>query len=263
TPFTLSVAPGNSTSSGDAIYSLPVELKTGKTYVIMAAGEVGGNPGFGLFINENGRFRAFNSANVEASLFHGAPDAPEVDVQVPAGPILFDNVEFGEFADYVSVPPSNYTIQITPANDNSAVVKTYKADLSGLGGQAITTFASGYLGGGQPAFQVWVAQTDGVTYPLEEIVSTNELNDKISDLQLAPNPTVADLFVRFNLNETEALRYGIRDVTGRLMLEGDFGTVNTGEFVQKLDVGTLPSGMYTLEIVSDAGVRAVKFVVQQ
>lgn len=263
TPFTLSVAPGNSTSVGEAIYSLPVELKTGKTYIIMAAGEVGGNPGFGLFINENGRYRAFNSANVEASLFHGAPDAPEVDVQLPGGPVLFDNVAFGEYADYISVPATSYTIQVTPANDNNTVVKTYKADLTGLDGQAITTFASGYLLGGQPAFQVWVAQTDGETYPLDELVNTNELDDKLSDLQLAPNPTVSDLLVRFNLNESEALRYGIRDLTGRMTLEGDFGTVNAGPFVQKLDVGALPSGMYTLEIVSDAGVRAVKFVVQQ
>ncbi|MCE7926748.1 MAG: DUF4397 domain-containing protein [Haliscomenobacteraceae bacterium CHB4] len=262
-PFTLNVAPGNSTSSGDAIYNLPVELETGKTYIIMAAGVLGGNPGFGLFVNENGRSRAFNSANVEAALFHGSPDAPEVDVQLPGGPVLFDNVDFGEYADYISVPPSNYTIQITPSNDNTAIVKTYKADLSNLDGQAITVFASGFLTGGQPEFQVWVAETDGDTYPLEELVRTNELDGKLNDLQLAPNPTVADLFVRFDLTEAENLRYGIRDLTGRLVLEGDFGTVNAGQFAQKLDVGSLPSGMYSLEIVSDGGVRAMKFVVQE
>lgn len=263
TPFTLSVAPGNSTSVGDAIYSLPVELETGKTYVIMAAGVVSGTPGFGLFVNENGRFRAFNSANVEASLFHGAPDAPEVDVQVPGGPVLFDNIEFGEFQDYISVPPATYTIQVTPANDNNTAVKTYQAPLGSLGGQAITVFASGFLGGNQPPFEVWVAQTDGLTYPLQEIVSTNELDGKLSNLQLSPNPTIADLFVRFELNEAEALRYGVRDLTGRLVLEGDFGTVNAGEFVQKLDVSMLPAGMYALEIISDGGVRAMKFVVQE
>lgn len=263
TPFTLAVAPGNSTSSNDAIYSLPAELETGKTYVIMAAGVVGGSPGFGLFMNENGRFRAFNSNNVEAALFHGSLDAPEVDVQLPGGTIIFDNVEFGEYGDYISVPPTEYTVQITPADDNTAIVKSYKADLSTLTGQAITLFASGYLGGSQPGFQVWVAQTDGLTYPLEELVKTNELDDKLSGLQISPNPTAADLFVRFDLNESEALRYGVRDVTGRLMLEGDFGTVGAGEFAQKLNVGSLPPGMYHLEIISDAGVQTVKFVVQQ
>jgi hypothetical protein len=48
-----------------------------------------------------------------------------------------------------------------------------------------------------------------------------------------------------------------------LVFEGDFGTVNAGYFAQKLDVGFLPSGMYQLEIVSDAGIRAMKFVVQK
>ena len=261
TPFTLSVAPATSTSVSDAIYNLPVELETGKTYVIMAAGVVGGNPGFGLFVNANGRDRAYSLDNVEVSLFHGSPDAPEVDVQVPGGPVLFDNVEFGEFTDYLSVPPANYTLQITPADNNAAVVKSYKADLSTSAGEAITVFASGFLAGGQPGFQAWVAETDGDTYPLEELVRTNELDDKLGDLQLSPNPAVTDLLVRFNLNESEQLRYGIRELTGRLLQEGDFGTVNAGNFAQKLDVGALPPGLYLLEIVSDAGVKAVKFAV--
>jgi hypothetical protein len=260
-PFTLSVAPGNSTSVGDAIYELPVELETGKTYVITAAGVVGGSPGFGLFVNENARFRAVSGSDIDVALFHGSPDALEVDVQVPGGPVIFDNIEFGEYSDYVSLAPNNYIVEVTPADDNGTVVKSYKADFADLTGEAITLFASGYLGS-QPAFQVWVAEADGTTYPLEETVSTNELDNKISDLQLSPNPTVADLFLRFDLSESESLRYGIRDVTGRLVQEGDFGTVNAGEFVQKLDVGQLPAGMYQMEILSDAGVKAMKFVVQ-
>ncbi len=264
TPFTLGVAPANSTSPADAIYTLPVAgLKTGKTYIIMAAGVVGGSPGFGLFINENGRNRAFNSANVEAELFHGSPDAPEADVKLQGGPVIYDNVSFGEFTDYLSVPPANYVIQVTPADDNNAVVKTYLADLSSLGGQAITVFASGYLAGGQPGFQVWVAETDGTTYPLEEIVRTNDVPGGLRDLRIAPNPAVDNLFVRFNLDEAKALRYGVRDATGRLMLEGDFGNVGAGEFSQKLDLGRLPSGMYQLEVVSADGVQAAKFVVQR
>ncbi len=264
TPFTLSVAPANSTSSADAIYDLPVAgLKTGKTYIIMAAGEVGGNPGFGLFINENGRGRAFNSANVEAELFHGAPDAPEVDVKLQGGPVIFDNVSFGQFTDYLSVPPANYIIQVTPADDNAAILKTYIADFSSLGGQAITVFASGYLTGAQPGFQVWVAEIDGTTYPLEEIVRTNDLADGLDDLRISPNPAVDNLFVQFSLNEAKALRYGVRDVTGRLVLEGDFGTVSAGAFSRKLGLGRLPAGMYQLELVSGDGVQTVKFVVQR
>ena len=99
--------------------------------------------------------------------------------------------------------------------------RTTLGDIARLAGEAITVFASGFLAGGQPGFQAWVAETDGDTYPLEELVRTNELDDKLGDLQLSPNPAVTDLLVRFNLNESEQLRYGIRELTGRLLQEGD------------------------------------------
>ncbi len=108
-----------------------------------------------------------------------------------------------------------------------------------------------------------MAETDGTTYPLEEIVRTGDLAGGLSDLRIAPNPAVDNLYVRFNLDEAKALRYGVRDVTGRLMLEGDFGNVSAGEFSQKLDLGRLAPGMYHLEIVSGDGVQAVKFAVQR
>ncbi|MCB0544669.1 MAG: DUF4397 domain-containing protein, partial [Saprospiraceae bacterium] len=263
-PITLGVAPDNSASSADAIYTLPVDrLETNKTYVIMAAGIVGGTPDFGLFINENGRSRALNSANVEASLFHGAPDAPDVDVQLKDGPVLFDDVTFGAFADYISTAPAVYTIEVTPADDNSAVIKTYNADLSSLTGQAITLFASGFLTGGQPGFQMWVAETDGSTYPLEEIVAANEPEQTLSALQISPNPAVDELYIRFDLGETVSVRYGVRDVAGRLMMEGDFGKLGAGAFTQRIGLENLPPGMYQMELISDGGMRALKFAVQR
>jgi len=69
--------------------------------------------------------------------------------------------------------------------------------------------------------------------------------------------------VSLSLTESESLRYGVRDVTGRLMLEGDFGLLSAGEFAQRVEVGQLAAGMYQLEIRSDAGIRTQKFVVQR
>jgi hypothetical protein len=255
----LGVAPANSTSVADVIATFPVTFENRKTYVVMATGVVGGSPAFDLFVNENGRERAANSADVDVAFFNGAPDVPEADAFLP-GSISIENVAFGAFSGYESLLPTNDFLQVSPASN---VVLTYFSNFGGLGGQAVTLFTTGFLDAGQPGFEVWVAEADGDTYPLQLYVKTNELDDKISDLQLSPNPTVADLFVRFNLLENENLRYGMRDATGRLALQGDFGTVSAGEFVQKLEVGILPAGMYQLEIVSDAGVKAVKFVVQK
>jgi len=125
-PFDLVVAPQNSSSINDGIYTLPVSaLSTGKSYTIMASGVVGGNPGFELAVNDNARFRALNTNNTEFSAFHGSPDAPEVDVTLFNGPVLIDNLQFGEFSPYLSVPASDYVISVTPANDNNTVVQSY------------------------------------------------------------------------------------------------------------------------------------------
>jgi 5,10-methylene-tetrahydrofolate dehydrogenase/methenyl tetrahydrofolate cyclohydrolase len=263
TPFSLVVAPENSSSVDDGIYTLPIAgLETGKSYIIMAAGIVGGSPGFELVVNDNARSRALNSANVEFTAFHGSPDAPEVDVTLFGGPVLIDNLEFGEFSDYLSVPAAEYLISVTPSNDNNTVVESYIASLAGLEGQAFTVFASGSLGS-SPSFGLWAAFTNGLTFPLPVFVRTNELESKLSAMQLSPNPATEDLWVRLTLTESESLRYAVRDLTGRLIMEGDFGQVAEGDFAQQVNLGQLASGMYQMEIRSDAGLRTQKFVVQR
>ena len=262
-PFSLVVAPENSASINDGIYTLPVAgLETSKTYIIMASGVVGGNPGFELVVNANGRSRALNSANVEFAAFHGAPDAPDVDVKLYNGPVIVDNLAFGEFSDYLSVPATDYVISVTPANDNNTIVQSYSAPLTGLEGQAFTVFASGFLNT-TPDFELWVALTNGSTFPLPVFVSTNELDGILASMQLAPNPATDEVWVRLNLTETESLRYAVRDVAGRLIMEGDFGQVSEGEFAQRVEIGQLSAGMYQLEIRSDAGLRTQKFAVQR
>jgi hypothetical protein len=267
TTFELGIAPENSTSSDDAIYTLPVTgLKTGKTYIIVAAGVVGNaTTPFQLYVNENGRFRANDPTTVDIELFHGAPDAPEVDITLPNGTPIFDNVQFGEFTPYISVPPAQYILNVTPANNNGQVIASYVANIAPIAGEAITVFASGYLApaAGAPGFAPWVALADGTTFPLPLFVNTNELDDKLSQLQLAPNPTSDILSVKFNLSASEDLRFRVQDMTGRLMMEGDWGTVNSGVYSEQLEVSGLSSGMYILEIVSDAGQQVVRFAVQR
>ena len=263
-PFSLAVAGENSSSIDDAIYTLPVTgLETGKSYIIMASGVVGGNPGFELIVNDNARVRAQNPANAEFTVFHGSPDAPEVDVTLFGGPVLVDDIAFGEFEDYLSVPANDYVISITPANNNNVVVQSYLAPLTNLEGQAFTVFASGYLMGQQPDFELWVALADGLTFPLPVFVSTNELDNKLTEVQLAPNPASHELTMRLNLTETANLRYAVRDVAGRMVMEGDMGQINAGEFAQRIEVGQLPAGMYQLEIRSEQGLRTQKFAVQR
>ena len=152
-------------------------------------------------------------------------------------------------------------MDVTPGDDPNNPFAEYLADLNGTAGVAATLFASGLRSGAAPAFEVWAALPNGVTFPLAEAVSNNELDKTLNDLQLAPNPAKDRLRVQFNLGSSEALRYAVRDVAGRLLMEDDLGTVS-GSFGLDLNIGNLLSGMYQLEIRSDAGVKTAKFVVQ-
>ena len=266
-PFTLGVAPGNSSSVNDTIYSLSIPgLSTGKMYTIMAAGVVGDpTTPFDLYINDQGRYQSSTGSGVELNFFHGSPDAPAVDVQVQGGtPILFDDTAFGEFADYVNVPANNYIVEVTPANDNSNVLLSRIADLSGIDGQSATVFASGFFASGDPIIEVWVALANGVTFPLTPFVDAVNVDPSIQSLTISPNPVVDLLQVNVELEEARALRFRIRDISGRLVQEGDFGSVNQGRFFQAINLeGNVTPGMYLFELVSDQGVNVKKIIVQK
>lgn len=56
---------------------------------------------------------------------------------------LVDDAAYGDLTDYVGVPPGAYTLNVTPGDDNSTVVASFAADLSGLAGGAAVVLASG------------------------------------------------------------------------------------------------------------------------
>src|SRR5690606_9773105 len=86
TPVTLAIAPKNSTSVADSIFSLTTTLTANATYVAVANGIVSSMgytpaPDFGLDIYAMGRESANNGSNTDLLVMHGSTDAPAVDVR--------------------------------------------------------------------------------------------------------------------------------------------------------------------------------------
>ena len=79
---------------------------------------------------------------------------------------LVDNAAYGDITPYITVPAASYILDVTPGDDNSTIVASFKADLSGLGGGAAVVFASGFLTPGNnqngPAFGIYAALPNGV-----------------------------------------------------------------------------------------------------
>jgi hypothetical protein len=258
----LGIAPGSSSSVADAIANFPVNLTTGGTYSVIAAGVVGnsGATAFNLFVNPNAKETA-GAGLVDVNLFHGSPDAPAVDVLVPNGPVLFNDVVFGQFAPYFSAPAGNYTIYVTPSNDNSTVVAAYKADITTLAGQAITVFASGYLGGQTPGFEVWVALPNGTTFPLQLTVSTKDIDLLLTSFSIRPNPARDLVQVSFGLERNTDVTYRILDMTGKVVLENALGPVFAGSYSETIHVDGMESGNYLLQVITNEGYKTTKLVI--
>ncbi|MEI6412098.1 MAG: DUF4397 domain-containing protein, partial [Bacteroidota bacterium] len=75
--LSIAVAPSTSTSVADAIATFDATFEDGKTYVVAASGIVGDpTTPFTLFVNDLGQEASTDTANVDISILHGAPNAP-------------------------------------------------------------------------------------------------------------------------------------------------------------------------------------------
>lgn len=53
---------------------------------------------------------------------HLSPNAPAVDITLPDGTVLFSNIPFKQVTSYISVPPSDYTLQVRLAGTPTVVL---------------------------------------------------------------------------------------------------------------------------------------------
>jgi len=53
---------------------------------------------------------------------HLSPNAPNVNVKLPTGSTLFQDVEFKEYTNYTPINPGNYTFLVTPTTINTPIL---------------------------------------------------------------------------------------------------------------------------------------------
>jgi hypothetical protein len=237
TPLDIGVAPGNSSSADDTLKNFQVTLVEGETYVAVANGVLdpagfASNPdgmdiAFTLFLKDQIR-EAASGSDVDFIVLHGATDAPTVDVIARDVATLVDDAAYGDMTSYLSVPPASYVLDVTPGNDNSTIVASFEADLSGLGGGAAVVFASGFLDpaanqNGQP-FGILAALPDGSVAEFPAITTA-----RLQVIHNAADPAAASVDVYLN---------------GGILLD-DFGFREATAFIDAsantpLDIGVAP-----------------------
>ncbi|HAN22141.1 MAG: hypothetical protein A2Y15_07850 [Clostridiales bacterium GWF2_36_10] len=75
---------------------------------------------------------------------HLSPNAPAVDITLPNGTKLFQDVAYKEHTDYLEVDPGNYTLQVKPTGGNQTVLTV--PDLNLERGKIYSVYAVGLVG---------------------------------------------------------------------------------------------------------------------
>ena len=218
--------PGTGQSVADSLISRAIRFEDGKKYVMMLTGiaEDIDYP-MDIVLHDMAQTQAVNDDDVDVLFYHGATDAPAVDIVIEEDNIVFDDAAYGEYQGYENLAPTNYTMNVTPSDDNNNILKSYTADFSPYEGEATILFASGLLNSQLPeeAFELWVALEDGTTFPLSEIVSTEEVSVLVSSLQISPNPARNATRINYTLEKGTNVVACIFDANGKLLSHSIWG----------------------------------------
>jgi len=149
----VSIAPGNSSSSEDAVATYNFNLEENYKYVIIANGIINleayspATP-FDLYVYPMGQEMAMSEGNTDVLVFHGSTDAPTVDVYESKvlEATAIDNFVYGQFAGYLELPTADYVFEIRDETGMVSVA-SYDAPLQALAlqNQALVVLASGFL----------------------------------------------------------------------------------------------------------------------
>jgi len=198
--LTIDITPPN-TSLASSVFNTSVTLTTGETYVVVANGIVspsGYSPAtpFNLFVYALGRETSGSASETDVMVFHGATDAPTVDVVergVGAG-LIIDDMAYGDFTGYLDLPTADYEVEVRDET-GATTVACYSAPLASLnaGGAALVVVASGFLdpsaNSNGEAFGLYAAlPSGGSLLALPACVTTGVEDLNSNALNIYPNP---------------------------------------------------------------------------
>lgn len=254
--FNVWIAPANSTSYTQNVYSTELNLPGGVEIVALAQGvidtakyENGAGVTFDLFPAIT-PVSSLEANKVTLTIVHGSTDAPAVDVRVGSatGAKIADNIAFGDATDPIVTDATDIVVNVLPAG-GSTVVAAYDAPLSAFGDSAITVMASGFLTTNTPAgkdvgeaFGLFVVTASGRVIALP--VKTTSVNTIIdaNSVRVYPNP-VQDVLTVNSKFDVKAIE--IRSLDGRIIANSS--NSNT------LDISELSNGTYVVTVVTTGG----------
>ncbi|MCH8554226.1 MAG: DUF4397 domain-containing protein [Schleiferiaceae bacterium] len=259
TPLVISIQPANSTDTVGALFQTTVNLDENETYIVVANGVVsasGFNPAtpFDLFVYAGAQEVAGNASETDVLVFHGATDAPAVDIDETTLPVanLVSALAYGDFDGYLNLTTADYELLLRVAGGNELAAYAAPLQTLNLDGAAITVLASGFVNPGDnsngPAFGLWAALPIGgnlVPLPVLSGIGTENLTFE-NLVRIFPNPAANDINIAIKTSFASDLFLEVVDAQGKSHLVRTIRT--NGMETITLDVSNMSVGQYFVRI---------------
>jgi hypothetical protein len=167
-----------------------ITLTSGISYRAIATGVVGSSVvGQEFDVTYHEATTTTSGGNTGLDIYHSSPDAPTVGVVARGVATLVNAFSFKDAATHVSVPSSNYVLDIRAGSASGSLVTSFSAPLAGFAGKNIAVLASGLLNG-TPAFGLVAITEDG-----SEIVLPEPDPAKVQVIHNSPGAPAVDVWV--------------------------------------------------------------------
>ncbi len=253
----------NDPDPGSPLFSSTIVAEAGRSYAAVANGVLGTGfdpfEPFELFVTEV-RAEASIGTNADVMVFHGASDAPTVDIMESEilNVTAVDNISYGEFSDYVELPVANYALEVLDASGE--IVAGYDAPFADfdLEGAAVMVLASGFLdpevNSDGPSFGLWVSFSGGGN--MLELPTRTGVEDQAAGSQVSIYPNPALDFIQ--VNGAQHIEYlELQDAAGRV-----FRSSFPAGKSERLEVSDLPAGVYVLKVQQSGQTHIQKIVIR-
>jgi len=270
--FALVIKGSDSVDPSNPLWSQNYTLTEDEKYIMVVSGILspeGYDPlePFTLIVYEGAVEQASIGTNSDILFFHGATDAPTVDITEMGADSWVDDLSYGIFDGYLEQSVANYTLDVTDESGENLIGR-YSAPFTdmNLGGKSLTLLASGFLdptiNSDGPAFGLLAVQANGTAQML--IPSSGVADSPVieSTFNIYPNPANGHINVSYELKTRERVALELVDITGKVIKSVDLGTINAGIYNEKIDVDGMPFGTYLLNIRTGNGVVGKKVVVR-
>jgi hypothetical protein len=167
------------------VISATLTFDADEVYTIAATGLVGNGTLGPIVINDD----LSTSGGSKIRFIHTSPDAPQVDITLTDGTVLFGNVEFNEALSFIEVSAGSYGLQVRVAGTETVALSFDGVALSG--GTNYSIFATGLLSDGTLTATVAVDAPGNGSTSLNLTPATS----KLRVAHLSPDAPNVDVYV--------------------------------------------------------------------